>query len=403
VILTIRSDLLATLTISLGIIACDTLFTEPPADGETFDAPIAGLSKAELAAFVRGDEAFGKMFTVHEGLGPLFNQPSCESCHPGDGRGSARTNLVRFGFWNGISFDMLLSDGGPQLQERSIPGVSPEVIPGQANAISVRSGPTVFGLGLIEAVPDSVILAYADEADTNADGISGRPNMVGAPDYVGKGPGPHVGRFGRKAGIAFLLHQIVNAYQQDIGITTDYLPVENAHTQAAAPVRDEAPDPELSASVVNDVVFYLQTLSPPRQEDQSPDVAVGKQWFSSIGCASCHRPSMQTGSDHPITALRNRTVPLYSDLLLHDMGTELADGFYEGVATGTEWRTTPLWGLRLTGQFLGGTPVYLHDGRTSDLREAIRAHGGEAQAARDAFIQLSLQDQQALISFLETL
>lgn len=399
----LRSDLLLALVLSLGVIACETLLTEPPADGETFDAPVAGLSKSELAAFVRGDEAFGKAFTVREGLGPLFNQPSCESCHPGDGRGSARTNLVRFGFWNGISFDPLLSDGGPQLQERSIPGVSPEVISAQANGISVRSGPTVFGLGLIEAIPDSVILAYADEADTNADGISGRPNMVMAPDYVGKGPGPHVGRFGRKAGIAFLLQQVVNAYQQDIGITTDYLPVENAHTQASSPVRDEAPDPELAAAIVNDAVFYLQTLSPPGQKDNSSDAAAGKQLFSAIGCASCHRPSMQTGSDHPITALRNKTVPLYSDLLLHDMGPELADGFYEGVATGTEWRTTPLWGLRLIRSFLGGNPAYLHDGRTSDLREAIRAHGGEALAARDAFVQLSEPEKQALIRFLEAL
>jgi len=397
------SDALIALASCLSIIACDTLFTEPPAEGETFDAPLAGLSKTELAAFVRGDESFGKAFTVREGLGPLFNQPSCESCHPGDGRGSARTSLTRFGYWNGLSFDQLLTEGGPQLQERSISGVSPETIPVQANGISVRTGPTVFGLGLIEAIPDSVILAYSDESDLNADGISGRPNLVGAPDYLGKGAGPHLGRFGRKAGIAFLLHQVVNAYQQDIGITTDYLPVENAHPQAGAPVRDDVPDPELPASVVNDVVFYLQTLSPPRQGDESPDVAAGKQLFSSIGCASCHRPSMQTGSDHPIKALRNRAVRLYSDLLVHDMGPELADGFYEGDATGTEWRTTPLWGLRLIREFLGGTPAYLHDGRTSDLGEAIRAHGGEAQSARDAFLQLSEQERRALLSFLESL
>lgn len=391
------------LVLCFGVIACDALLTEAPADGETFDAPIAGLSTTQLAAFVRGDEGFGKAFTVHEGLGPLFNQPSCESCHPGDGRGSARTSFVRFGYWNGMAFDQLLSEGGPQLQERSIPGVPPEIIPASANGISVRTGPTVFGLGLIEAIPDSVILAYADETDSNADGISGRPNLVAAPDYLGQGPGPHMGRFGRKAGIAFLLHQVVNAYQQDIGITTDFLPVENAHPQAGVPVRDDVPDPELPAAVVNDVVFYLQTLAPPRQGDETPEIIAGKQLFSSIGCASCHRPSMQTGSDHPITALRNKEVHLYSDLLLHDMGPELADGFYEGMATGTEWRTTPLWGLRLIREFLGGTPVYLHDGRTSDLREAITAHGGEAQAAKDAYLQLSESDKQALIKFLESL
>ncbi len=391
------------LLLCCGVVACDAILTEAPAEGESFDAPIAGLNKSQLAAFVRGDEAFGKAFTVREGIGPIFNQPSCESCHPGDGRGSARTSLTRFGFWNGMTFDLLLSEGGPQLQERSIPGVPPEVIPPSANGVSVRTGPTVFGLGLIEAIPDSVILAYADETDSNADGISGRPNLVAAPDYLGKGPGPHVGRFGRKAGIAFLLQQVVNAYQQDIGITTDYLPVENAHPQAGVPVRDDAPDPELSAAVVNDVVFYLLTLSPPRQGGESAEVAVGRQLFSSVGCASCHRPTMQTGSDHPIAALRNREVRLYSDLLLHDMGPELADGFYEGTATGTEWRTTPLWGLRLVREFLGGTPVYLHDGRTSDIREAIRAHGGEALTARNAYLQLSESDKQVMIKFLESL
>jgi CxxC motif-containing protein (DUF1111 family) len=399
---TILRNITLAVLLTAAAIACDALLTEPAGEGETFDAPLPGLTILQHAAFVRGDEAFGKIFSVREGLGPLFNQTSCESCHPGDGRGSPRTKLVRFGFWNGVSFDPLLARGGPQLQERSIPGVTPEVLPPEANAISVRIGPPVFGLGLIEAIPDSVILANADEIDADANGISGRPNWVSAPDFVGMGPGPHLGRFGRKAGVAFLLHQVVNAYQQDIGITTDYLPVENAHPQAGVPVRDDAPDPEVSASVVNDVVFYLQTLAPPRRGDETPVVLQGKQLFASIGCASCHIPTLQTGN-HAITALSNREVELFSDLLLHDMGPELADGFYDGVATGTEWRTAPLWGLRLVREFLGGAAAYLHDGRTSDLREAIRAHGGEAQGGRDAFLQLSEQEKQALIEFLESL
>lgn len=217
----------ALIIISLAAIvlaACDALLTEPLADGEIFDAPLPGLTRDQLASFVRGDEAFGKLFAPNEGLGPIFNQPSCASCHPGDGKGNPQTNLTRFGKWDGATFDLLLSSGGPQLQEKSIPGVSAETLPAQANAISVRSGPVVFGLGLIEAIPDSAILALADPNDSNSDGISGRPNWVSAPDYVGLGPGPHLGRFGRKAGVAFLLQQVVTAYQQDIGITTEYLP-----------------------------------------------------------------------------------------------------------------------------------------------------------------------------------
>lgn len=397
----LRNTLIAVI-LAGACIACDALLTEAPADGETLDAPLPGLTAAQRAAFARGDEAFAQAFSVRDGLGPIFNQTSCESCHPGDGRGSPRTHLVRFGYWDGLTFDPLVSQGGPQLQEQAIPGVSPETLPAQANGVSVRIGPPVFGLGLIEAIPDSVILANADETDADVNGISGKPNMVSAPEFVGKGPGPHLGRFGRKAGVAFLLQQVVTAYHQDIGITSDYLPAENIHPQAAVPVRDDAPDPELPAAVVQDVVFYLQTLAPPRRGEGSSEVAQGRQLFASVGCASCHVPSLQTG-DHPIAALRNRSVELYSDLLLHDMGPELADGVYEGDATGTEWRTAPLWGLRLVREFLGGNAAYLHDGRTSDLREAIRAHGGEAQNARDAFLQLTTQEQSSLIRFLESL
>jgi CxxC motif-containing protein (DUF1111 family) len=390
------------LMLSVLVAACEALFTEAPEPGEAFDEPLPGLSTLERAAFARGDEGFAKIFTVKEGLGPLFNQPSCESCHPRDGKGNPRTNLIRFGRFNGSTFDPLLAEGGPQLQERSIPGVVPEILPAHANAISRRSGPVVFGLGLIEAIPEAEILKRADPTDADGDGISGRPNWVSAPDYVGNGGGPYLGRFGRKAGVAFLLQQVVTAYQQDIGITTDYLPTENAHPQAGVAVRDDAPDPELPASVVDDVVAYLRLLAPPKRGPITARVQDGERIFSAIGCASCHTPSMKTGPS-PIRALSNVDVPLYSDLLLHDMGAELADNFFEGSATGTEWRTTPLWGLRLVKQFLGGTPYYLHDGRTSDLREVIRLHGGEAAASRNRFYQLSPREQEALLAFLESL
>jgi len=384
------------------IVGCDALLTEAPEPGESFDEPMEGLTKQQLAAFSRGDEGFGKIFSVKEGLGPIFNQPACESCHPRDGKGNPRTNLIRFGRYENGVFDLLLDAGGPQLQDRSIPGVSPETLPAHANAVSHRSGPVAFGLGLIEAIPDAEILQREDPNDADGDGISGRVNWVSAADYLGKADGQYVGRFGRKAGVPFLLQQVVTAYQQDIGITTDYLPVENSHPQLGSSVRDEAPDPELPASVVDDVVSYLLTLAPPKRGPITPQVTQGEAIFTFIGCAGCHTPSMNTGS-HPIAALSNVPVPLYSDLLLHDMGPGLADNFYEGSSTGTEWRTTPLWGLRLVKEFLGGTPFYLHDGRTSSLREVIDWHGGEAAGARDRFKELSVPQQEALIKFLESL
>ena len=390
----------------LFVSGCDTFFTSVPEQGEAFDQPLPGLTRDQQLAFARGDEAFDKRFSFSEGLGPIFNQQACGSCHPADGKSHPRTNLTRFGLNTGYSFDALLESGGPQLQDRSIPGVPAEVIPTHANAISVRSGPAVFGMGLVEFIPDSIILSHADPSDTNGDFISGRPNFVSAADYITEEPGSYnglyLGRFGRKAGIAFLTQQVVTAYQQDIGITSELLPEENPHPQAEL-LGDDVPDPEVSAAVVNDVVFYLRTLAPPRRGLNTPQVQRGEEVFTTIDCASCHIPTMRTGPHSTIAALSNVEAHLYSDLLLHDMGEELADNFVEGEATGREWRTTPLWGLRLYEEQLGGTAFYLHDGRTSDLREAIRAHGGEAASARSRFLELPPEDREALIAFLKSL
>ena len=386
--------------------SCDTLLTSAPEEGETFDKPLPGLPREQQLAFARGDEAFEKRFSFKEGLGPIFNQPACESCHPSDGKSHPQTNLIRFGKNAGGVFDPLIEFGGPQLQDRSIPGVPPEMIPAHANAISVRSGPPVFGVGLIEAIPDSVILARADPNDADGDGISGRPNFVTAPNWVTEKPGPYngkyLGRFGRKAGVGFLLQQVATAYSQDMGITSEFLPEENPHPQVGI-LGDDVPDPEVSAATVNDVVSYLRTLAPPKQGPMTEQVQRGKSAFGQIGCNRCHVPTMFTGT-HPTIAPLNRVeVPLYSDLLLHDMGDELVDNFVEGEANGKEWRTTPLWGLRLFEKQLGGTAFYLHDGQTSDLREAIRAHGGEATSARNLFLALPLGDSEALLAFLRSL
>lgn len=393
-------------SITMLLSGCDTLFTSSPKEGETFDQPLPGLTSDQRLAFARGDEAFEKRFSFQEGLGPIFNQSACESCHPSDGKSHPGTNLTRFGKNNGGTFDPLLEFGGPQLQNRSIPLVPPEVLPAHANAISVRSGPAVFGAGLIEAIPDSIIRSHEDPGDLNSDGISGKANYVTAPDWIAPATGPyagkHLGRFGRKAGTAFLVQQIATAYLQDMGITSELLPQENPHPQAGI-VGDDVPDPEVSMATIQDVALYLRTLAPPQRGTVTAQVQRGEQVFTGIGCAGCHTPSMSTGAHPTIAALSNVEVHLYSDLLLHDMGNALADNFFEGEATGTEWRTAPLWGLRLYEEQLGGTAYYLHDGRTADLTDALLFHGGEAQTARERFQNLSAEDRKALIAFLKSL
>jgi len=392
-----------------GISGCQKLLTETPKPEESLDAPIDGLTPEQSGIFARGDAAFGEVFTFKTGLGPLFNNTACERCHVGDGRGHPSVNLKRFGKnLGGGQFDFLTQYGGPQLQERSLPGYPAEQIPAEANAVSERGGPLVVGLGLIEAIADATILANVDSLDTrDGDGVSGRPQFIDPPAFLNLSAGPYngkyLGRFGRKAGANNLLQQTVNAYHQDIGITTDFRPVENFNPLAGGTGGDPVPDPELPAATVNDVVFYLQTLRPPlRRNPGDPQVKKGDSLFSAILCGRCHTPALTTGP-HPIAALSNKTANLYSDLLLHDMGLDLADNFIEGEASGTEWRTTPLWGLGIIETVLGGKPFFLHDGRTSDLREVINFHKGEADSSRKLFLQLSPADQEALLKFLKSL
>lgn len=385
---------------ALVVLACDALTTKTPDGADLFDSPVDGLTSAERAAFVEGDRAFGQSFTPRTGLGPIFNNVSCASCHSGDGRGRLDNALTRFS----LNGDPAVALGGPQLQDKAIPGAEPEVLPAGVQS-SVRLPPPVFGVGLMEAITDSAILANADSADLDGDGISGRPNYVTAPDYVpadepGGSGGYRVGRYSRKAQVASIMHQTIAAYHQDIGITSDFEPVENRNPLAsvATEAADRVPDPELPAATVRAVVNYLRMLAPPAPGAMTPGRERGAVLFDSIRCAACHVPELTTGP-HRIAALANRPVRLYSDLLLHDMGPGLADGRVDGNATGSEWRTTPLWGLRLVRLFLNGEELYLHDGRARTLEEAIRLHGGEAQAARDRFSSLGAADRAALLDF----
>ena len=399
-----RSIALAlSLAASAAAFGCDALLTGAPDPADLFDAPIDRLTPAELAAFAKGDEEFGRAFTPADGLGPIFNNRACAACHSGDGRGRRENVLVRFS----RGLDPVRELGGPQIQDRALPGAQTETLPAGVD-VSERLPPPVFGVGLIEAIPDSMILARTDSLDADGDGISGRPSWVLAPDFVpvtepGGGAGPHLGRFSRKAQVSSLLQQVVEAYHQDMGVTTDFLPTENVNPLAGpgAEAADRAPDPELPAANVAAVVNYLRMLAPPAPGADTPRRRRGRVLFDSLRCSACHVPELRTGPSR-IAALADRPVPLYSDLLLHDMGDGLADNRADGGASGREFRTTPLWGLRLIRPFLNGDAFLLHDGRASSVEEAILQHGGEAQRARDGFAALPAEDRAALLDFVES-
>lgn len=384
--------------------ACGDLLTSAPSDGDLFDAPVEGLTVAEQAAFVRGDMEFGRRFSPATGLGPVFNNVSCASCHSGDGRGRIENSLVRIG---SLADDFLTPLGGPQIQDKAIAGAHAEQVP-DGVAVSVRLPPPVFGAGLIEAIPDATLLALADETDANGDGVSGRPNWTASHEYVppaepGGGTGQRIGRFGRKAQTPSILQQVVEAYHQDIGVTSEFRPQENGNplSPLAAGNGDPAGDPEVPNATVLAVVHYLRTLAPPSPGAETPSRTAGRALFASVGCAQCHVPTLTTGP-HAIAALDRKPVTLYSDVLLHDMGDALADNRPDGGASGNEWRTTPLWGLRLMRQFLNGDAFLMHDGRARTVEAAILLHAGEALRARTAFSALTTAQRAALLDFVES-
>src|SRR5687767_5553249 len=313
--------LLVTTALPALLWGCDHLTTEAPLEGDVFDAALPGLTPDELAAFVRGDVEFGRRFSPATGLGPIFNNVSCASCHSGDGRGRLDNALQRIG---SADDDLLRLVGGPQIQDRAIPGAEAERVP-TGIAVSLRLPPPVFGVGLIDAISDATIIALADPDDRDGDGISGRPNWVTPSDYVPNpqvnATGQRVGRFGRKAQTATLLEQTVEAYHQDMGITSDFRPRENHNPLSSVPVdaADHVVDPEIPPATVLAVVHYLRTLAPPFPGDDTEQRREGRALFTSVGCTSCHISTLTTGPS-AIAALTNKPVDLYSDLLLHDMG-----------------------------------------------------------------------------------
>lgn len=376
-------------------------WTEPvgPRPEEVLDGPIDRISHAEGVQFLAGDQAFSEVFTMQKGLGPIFVTNSCISCHAGDGKGTPFTTLTRFGQSDG-SGNHFLHRGGPQLQTRAIPGFQPEALPDEATSAKFTP-PAVTGLGFLQHVTDQDILAMADPEDADGDGISGVPNWMELKDFVTPAKeaevrnGRYIHRFGKKAAAYDLLDQTVNAYNQDMGITSTFDP-RDGYTGLST-------DPEVSDQTIRNLVIYLNLLKAPipRNQDDA-EVIQGKKLFAAIGCASCHRPELKTGPS-PIEALAHKTFYPYTDLLLHDMGPQLDDGYTEGNALTSEWRTPPLWGLGLSPTTQGETYFLMHDGRAGSIQEAILIHGGEAEKSKNKYQNLTSVEKIQLIKFLESL
>ena len=432
-----------------------------------FSHASGNLAFAKEFDFKIGNAMFRKLWVSSpastrssDGLGPLYNARSCQRCHLKDGRGhppeanwpddNAVSMFLRLSVPPETEKERrLLKEGrinvvgeptyGTQLQDLAIQGYAGEgrmhityterrvvLVDGETLSLRVpqyrvtdlgygplhsktmmspRIAPPMIGLGLLEAIPETDILASADPDDSDSDGISGKPNQVWSKVYKKV----MLGRFGWKAGSPSILEQSADAFAGDIGISSemtrrphgDCTPEQIACMKA--PNGESGKEPEIKRSLMRLVAFYARNLAVPRRRNASdPNILAGKQLFGDVGCTGCHRPSYTTGASSPDANLRNQRIWPYTDLLLHDMGEGLADHRPEGRANGREWRTPPLWGIGLTKTVSGHT-YFLHDGRARSLLEAILWHDGEAQQSRQRFEKLTKADRERLIAFVESL
>ncbi|MDB6116809.1 MAG: hypothetical protein JWO08_590 [Verrucomicrobiaceae bacterium] len=349
-----------------------------------------------MAAFVDGRDDFEARENVAGGLGPIFNRDSCVACHNGPATGGSSPIFVtRFGLLENGVFDPLDDFGGSLRQERAIRPNAVEVVPPEANVVARRQSTPLFGLGLMEAIPDEAILRNVKATPVN--GIKGKAAII---TDVTTGQ-QRVGRFGWKAQQATVLAFSGDAYVNEMGITNRFFPTENAPNGNLALLAqlDNVADPEDTADAngktdIDKVADFMRLLGPPPPLALSPSAALGRNVFNQVSCNQCHTPVMMTGPN-AIPALASKAVNLYSDLLLHDMGS-LGDGIVQSAATGSEIKTPPLWGLR-------ASPPYLHDGRAPNVDAAIRAHDGEAKGSRDQYVGLNATQRQQLLDFLQTL
>lgn len=404
-----------------------------------FGHPLANLSSAtSLGKHDLGEKGFRRDFSREPirgqiRVGPRFNNVSCIFCHTNNGRGEPKIGRRRSESVVKVSANALNDGktpfhGGPvplpglglQILDHALFGVRPEAtvkldwepVSGAFEdgtpyslrrpvvslsskgkklptdiMMSLRRPPPIFGSGLIDAIDVGTLRVLADPEDLNHDGISGKVNVV----WEVARKRLSVGKFGFKAGAPSALQQIATAYAVDMGVTNPIVQLS-----------DRAPD--IDRQRLDRTVFYTQTLAVPRARYQNlPEVQLGKLLFTSLSCHGCHVMTLSTGQ-HLIPELSNQVIHPFSDFLLHDMGPDLADNRPEFSASGSEWRTTPLWGIGLTSLALnGGEVTYLHDGRARSLQEAIIWHDGEASRAKQGFLALGNDDRAALIAFLNSL
>jgi CxxC motif-containing protein (DUF1111 family) len=367
------------------------------------DVPIDGLSADDVARFHDGDALFNLPFRPTDGLGPLFIRTSCGACHAEGlrGPGLVQKMVVVDADGETPSADQSALGYGHTIREGLAAGATQSIVAPSDVTVktTIRVGPPVLARGYIEAVQDAEIERVAAEQAQRTDGIHGVINRVvfqsvPNPDttYGTYHPGDLViGRFGMKARIASLDEFSADAFQGDMGLTTPMRPTELANPDQLAD--DQRAGVDLTMEHVERVTFYVRHIAIPKRVGLTDR---GRALFDAAACSACHVPSMRTRADYPIAQLADIDAPIYSDLLLHDMGPALADGLSESTATGSMWKTAPLIGVRFLDTFM-------HDGRAHDLAEAIRAHAGEAAVSAAAFSAMSLDDQQALVDFVEAL
>lgn len=374
-------------------------------DGTVADHPLGGLDASWEERFWLGDGRFEEMFYEAQGLGPVFIRPACTSCHAdaGQGPGTVQKMVIVDEHWQPIE-DQSQLPFGHTVRPRFNSGATQGVLPPDdiEVALSRRVGPPLFGRGYIEAIDDAEIERAAAEQERAPFGVTGVINRVPyqsersdsrfhdyGPDTVGL-----IGRFGYKARIATLEDFTADALQNDMGLTSPLRPNELPNPDQLAD--DGHVGLDLDLEVVELLADYARLLAIPSRGEAPPG---GAELFEEVGCATCHVPTMRTRDDYPVAALAGVDAPIFSDLLVHDMGEALADGTREHGAGGREWRTAPLVGLR----FLRG---YLHDGRADTLHDAVLRHGGiesEANEIVDRYQALSNEERELLLDFLSTL
>mgnify|MGYP003328701775 CR=1 FL=1 len=369
-------------------------------ESQTLDGPVDGLTSDEILNHLQGDDIFnGRTFTSSNGLGPIFVAQSCNSCHRGDGKSHPFVTVTRFGQTDETG-NKFLVQGGPEIQSKALPGFMPEELPSGATFTRLIA-PITAGVGFLEAVPDSLILSMADPNDLDHDGISGVPNWKALPAFIIPNSdaisqdGKYICKIGKKASVYNVFEQVVFALNEDIGITSEYAPID-PHTLQVS-------EPEITNDDISAIAFYLRTLKAPSPRlEENKNIKNGHSVFIAVGCEGCHKETLKTGKAF-CEVMSYKEFHPYTDLLLHDMGPGLDDGYTEGSAKTYEWRTPPLWGLGLAPQSQGGSYYLLHDGRAHSIEQAILMHGGEAEGRIENFKKLTQQDKYDLLKFLQSL